>query len=95
MLELGGSDAYVILEDADLAQAVEACASGRLINGGQSCVAAKRFIVPDRIRAGGLSVRLPFFGCFAAQRRQPTIQPISTVKRGPPSAMLTAMFSGT
>ncbi len=51
VLELGGSDAYVILEDADLELAVEACASSRLINSGQSCIAAKRFIVVDAVRA--------------------------------------------
>jgi len=50
VLELGGSDAYVILEDADLDLAVEACVTARLINGGQSCIAAKRFIVPRKIR---------------------------------------------
>jgi len=51
VLELGGSDPYLVLEDAELEQAVEACAAGRLVNSGQSCVAAKRFIVVESLRA--------------------------------------------
>jgi succinate-semialdehyde dehydrogenase/glutarate-semialdehyde dehydrogenase len=50
VLELGGSDAYLILEDAELESAVATCVTSRLINGGQSCIAAKRFVVVEKIR---------------------------------------------
>ncbi|GMQ92778.1 MAG: NAD-dependent succinate-semialdehyde dehydrogenase [Acidimicrobiia bacterium] len=57
VLELGGADPYLILEDADLDLAVRACAFGRLLNGGQSCIAAKRFIV-HRSVADAFTVKL-------------------------------------
>ena len=49
VLELGGNDPYVILEDAELDYAVKACIEGRLLNNGQSCISAKRLIVTRNI----------------------------------------------
>ena len=49
VLELGGSDAYLILEDADLDLAAKVCTEARLTNTGQSCLAAKRFIVVESV----------------------------------------------
>ncbi|GAB3685366.1 NAD-dependent succinate-semialdehyde dehydrogenase [Salinisphaera aquimarina] len=49
VLELGSNDAFLVLEDADIDKAVDACVTGRINNNGQTCVAAKRFVVVDAV----------------------------------------------
>lgn len=49
VLELGSNDAYMVFEDADIDLAVKACVMGRIYNNGETCIAAKRFIVVEKV----------------------------------------------
>lgn len=73
VLELGGSDAYLVLADADIAKAAEICAKARLINSGQSCVAAKRFVVDKKVLQ-------PFLELFVAAMKRGCVGPLATKK---------------
>ena len=49
VLELGSNDAYIVLKDADIETAVKACVNGRIYNNGETCVAAKRFVIVEEV----------------------------------------------
>jgi succinate-semialdehyde dehydrogenase/glutarate-semialdehyde dehydrogenase len=69
LLELGGSDPFLVMKDADIPLAAETAAKARMINFGQSCIAAKRFIIEEEVYD-------QFLGLF--------IQKIETLKKGNP-----------
>lgn len=80
VLELGGSDPFIILEDADLDLAVEVAVTSRFLNGGQSCIAAKRFIPVA-------AVAEEFLGRFRAEVENMTCgDPMDEATRLPPLA---------
>lgn len=76
VLELGGSDAFVVLRDADLDATVEAAVRGRVQNNGQSCIAAKRFVVEAPL-ADAFTERLA--AAFAALRVGDPMDPATEV----------------
>jgi succinate-semialdehyde dehydrogenase/glutarate-semialdehyde dehydrogenase len=75
VLELGGSDPYLVLADADLDLAARTCATSRLINGGQSCIAAKRFIVVESVRE---AFEAKFVAAMAAAKMGDPLDPDTT-----------------
>jgi succinate-semialdehyde dehydrogenase/glutarate-semialdehyde dehydrogenase len=82
VLELGGADAYLVLEDADIEKAATVCAAARMVNGGQSCVAGKRFLVVKSVRAAFERAFVEKMGVY--QMADPKLD---TTKLGPMSSV--------
>ena len=82
-LELGGSDAFIVLEDADLDKAVKHAISGRMGNSGQACTASKRFIVVDALADRFLEKFLSALGQFKPgdpMDKATTLAPLSSTQ---------------
>lgn len=73
VLELGGSDAYLVLADADVDHAAEVTVKARLVNCGQSCVAGKRFIVDKKISES-------YIQKFVSEMKEAPLAPLANVK---------------
>lgn len=82
-MELGGSDAFIVLEDADLDKAVKHAVSGRMGNSGQACTASKRFIVVDALADSFLQkfqAALESFKPGDPMDKQTTLAPLSSAQ---------------
>ena len=82
-MELGGSDAFIVLEDADLDKAVKHAVSGRMGNSGQACTASKRFIVVDALADSFLEkfqAALEKFQPGDPMDKQTTLAPLSSAE---------------
>ncbi len=76
VLELGGSDPYLILEDAEIYTAARLCVTSRLLNAGQSCIGAKRFIIADAVYD---AFKEEFTGLMAASTYGDPLDPQTTI----------------
>ena len=76
VLELGSNDAYLVFEDAEIDKAVKACVKGRIYNNGETCIAAKRFIVTEKVYA---------------EFREKFVKAMSDVKMGDPNEKSTQL----
>ena len=82
-LELGGSDAFIVLDDADLDKAVKHAVSGRMGNAGQACTASKRFIVVEALASSFLEKFQAALGQFAPgdpMDKATTLAPLSSTQ---------------
>ena len=80
-MELGGSDAFIVLEDADLEKAVKHAVSGRMGNSGQACTASKRFIVVEALADSFLEkfqAALEDFNHGDPMQKETTLAPLSS-----------------
>ncbi|QDV26529.1 NAD-dependent succinate-semialdehyde dehydrogenase [Aureliella helgolandensis] len=81
VLELGGNDAFIVLDDADLESTIQLAVQGRTVNAGQSCVASKRFIVVEAIAKpflSGFKQKMEELKLGDPMEEETTLAPLST-----------------